>query len=112
VIEEIVGDISDEFDDEELVFSKLDNYNYVFEGKTSLMDFVRVLNIDGTPFESNKGESDTLAGFILEISGKFPEKNEVIEFPPFTFKVESLENRRIQRIKVTIHEEEEVDEKD
>ncbi|MDX5449080.1 MAG: gliding motility-associated protein GldE [Bacteroidota bacterium] len=112
VIEEIVGDISDEFDDEELVFSKLDNYNYVFEGKTSLMDFVRVLNIDGTPFESNKGESDTLAGFILEISGKFPEKNEVIEFPPFTFKVESLENRRIQRIKVTINEEEEVDEKD
>lgn len=102
IIEEIVGDISDEFDDEDLIFSKLDNYTYVFEGKTPLNDFYKVLGIDGELFETNKGESDTLAGFILEISGRILNINDQIEFNEFRFVVEALENRRIQRIKVSL----------
>ncbi len=101
VIEEIVGEINDEFDDEELVYSKLDDHNYVFEGKTPLNDFYKVLDIPGNNFEESKGESDSLAGFLLEISGKFPTKNDVIEFENFTFVVEALEKRRIRQIKVS-----------
>lgn len=106
IIEEIVGEISDEFDDEELVYSKLDDTNYVFEGKIHLTDFVRVLGRDISLLEEERGEADTLAGFLLEVAGKFPEVKEEIVFQPFTFKVESLEGRRIKRIKVTIAEDE------
>lgn len=106
VIEEIVGEINDEFDDEDLVYSKLDDKNYVFEGKTPLNDFYKVLDIDGDEFEESKGDSDSLAGFILEISGQFPDKNDVLTFNQYTFTIEALEKRRIQRIKVTIREEE------
>jgi putative hemolysin len=102
IIEEIVGEISDEFDDEELIFSKLDNQNYVFEGRTPLSDFYRVIEIEGDDFEESKGDADTLAGFLLEISGKFPERNETITFNDFIFKIENIEDRRIQRIKVTL----------
>lgn len=102
VIEEIVGDINDEFDTDDLLYSKLDNNNYVFEGKTSLKDFYRVLDIDSEPFELFKGESETLAGFILEISGKFPKKDEKIIFKGFVFNVESVDRKRIKRLKITI----------
>ena len=102
ILEEIVGEISDEFDAEELVFSKLDDQNYVFEGRTSLADFYRVINIDGETFEEMKGDADTLAGFLLEISGKFPERDETIAFKDYLFKIENIEERRIQRIKVTL----------
>ena len=102
VIEEIVGEISDEFDVEDLVYSKLDDHTYVFEGRTSLIDFYKVLDIEEEPFEEVKGDSDTLAGFLLEISGKFPEPMEIINFNDFEFKVENIENRRIQRIKVSL----------
>ena len=102
ILEEIVGEISDEFDSEELVFSKLDDQNYVFEGKTSLADFYKVINIAGDSFEESKGDADTLAGFLLEISGKFPERGDTITFNDYTFKVENIEERRIQRIKVTL----------
>ena len=78
VIEEIVGDISDEFDDDSLLFSKLDNFNYVFEGKTSMKDFYKILNIDSSPFDKFKGDSETIAGFILEISQSFPKTNSKI----------------------------------
>tara|TARA_B100001250_G_C19734148_1_gene759985 strand:- start:30 stop:1370 length:1341 start_codon:yes stop_codon:yes gene_type:complete len=105
VIEEIVGEISDEFDDDELVYSKLDERNYVFEGKIHLNDFFRVMHIDGEAFAEKRGEADTLAGFLLELAGKFPEKNEETEFDRFIFKVESLEGRRIKRIKVTLTNE-------
>lgn len=75
VIEEIVGDINDEFDDDDLSYSKIDDNNYIFEGKTSIKDFCKVLDDeDEEIFEEEKGESETLAGFILEISGKFPKK--------------------------------------
>ena len=102
VIEEIVGDINDEFDDEDLSYSKLDANNYVFEGKTTIKDFCRVLAInDEAIFEEEKGESETIAGFILEISGKFPRKGDKINFDKFSFTVEALNNKRIKQVKVT-----------
>ncbi len=102
VIEEIVGDISDEFDSDDLVYSKLDAFNYVFEGKTALKDFYRVLDIDPKNFEVHKGEAETLAGFILEISGKFPKKFEKINFEAFVFTVEAVDRKRIKQLKVTL----------
>lgn len=102
IIEEIVGDISDEFDDEDLIFSKLDENNYIFEGKTPLKDFYRVLKLEDTSmFEENKGEAETLAGFLLEISGSFPKKNDVIIFDRFSFKIEVIDHKRIKQIKVS-----------
>lgn len=106
IIEEIVGDISDEFDDEDLVFSKLDDHNYVFDGKTALKDFYRVVKIENEEeFESKKGESETIAGFVLEISGSFPKRGERIEFNDYQFIVENLDKKRIKRIKVTLPHE-------
>ena len=102
VIEEIVGDISDEFDDDSLLFSKLDNNNYVFEGKTSMKDFYKILNIDSTPFDKLKGDSETIAGFILEISQSFPKTNSKIVFENYTFTIESVDKKRIKQVKVTI----------
>lgn len=104
VIEEIVGDISDEFDDDDLSYSKLDANNYLFEGKTNLKDFYKIIELeDTTVIEENKGESETIAGFILEIHGKFPKKNEMIKFHQFSFKIESMDNKRIKQVKVTIN---------
>lgn len=102
VIEEIVGDISDEFDDDDLSYSKLDAHNYVFEGKIVLKDFYKVLEIDESDFEDHKGEAETLAGFILEISGKFPKKNEILKFQDYQFKIEALDKKRIKQVKVTL----------
>lgn len=103
IIEEIVGDISDEFDDEDLIYSKLDENNFVFEGKTPLKDFYKITKIeDSTVFEEQKGEADTLAGFILEISGGFPKKNDVITFLNYSFTVEVIDQKRIKQIKVNI----------
>ena len=103
VIEEIVGEISDEFDDDDLVYSKLDDHNYVFEAQTPLIDFCRVLDLPKDIFESVDGESDSLAGLVLELAGKFLEKNEEITYEAFTFKVESVDQRKLIRIKVTIN---------
>lgn len=103
VIEEIVGDISDEFDDDDMSYSKLDSNNYLFEGKTNLKDFYKILEIEDTElFDDNKGESETIAGFILEVYGKFPKKNEVIKFENYSFKIEAMDKRRIKQVKVTI----------
>jgi len=101
VIEEIVGDISDEFDDDDLIYSKLDQNNYVFEGKIALKDFYKVLKINEDIFEDNKGEAETLAGFILEINERFPKQNEVIPFNNYSFRIEVIDNKRIKQIKVT-----------
>ena len=102
VIEEIVGDISDEFDDEDLSYSKLDKNNYVFDGKTTIKDFCKVLGVeDEAIFEEEKGASETLAGFILEVSGKFPKKGEKINFVNYTFTVEALDRKRIKQVKAT-----------
>ena len=103
IIEEIVGDISDEFDDEDLIFSKLDDNNFVFEGKTPLKDFYRILKLeDVSLFEDNKGEAETLAGFLLEISGSFPKKNDEILFGRYSFTIEVIDNKRIKQIKLSI----------
>ncbi|MCB0484831.1 MAG: gliding motility-associated protein GldE [Flavobacteriaceae bacterium] len=105
VIEEIVGDISDEFDDDDLSYSKIDDYNYVFEGKIALKDFYKVLKIDETVFEEHRGEAETLAGFILEINANFPKRNELILFNDYTFKIEVLDKKRIKQVKVTLPNE-------
>lgn len=103
IIEEIVGDISDEFDDEDLIYSKLDELNFVFEGRTPLKDFYKIIKLeDPSLFEDNKGEAETLAGFLLEISGDFPQQNEIINFGNYNFKVEAVDDRRIKQIKLTI----------
>lgn len=103
IIEEIVGEISDEFDDEDLVFSKLDDNTFVFEGKTPLKDFYKVIQLeDATIFEEAKGEAETLAGFLLEISKGFPKKDEVINFNNYAFIIEAFDNRRIKQIKLSI----------
>ena len=101
VIEEIVGDISDEFDDNDLTYSKIDSNNYVFEGKIALKDFYKILKIDETNFEEHKGEAETLAGFVLEINEKFPKINDIVTFDNYTFKIEVLDNKRIKQVKVT-----------
>ena len=104
IVEEIIGDINDEFDDESLVYSKLDDHNYVFEGKTSLKDIYRVVDIDEELFEEIKGEAETIAGFVLEISGGFPKKDEKITFQGYVFTVESLDSKRIKQLKLTLPE--------
>ncbi|MEQ8909016.1 MAG: gliding motility-associated protein GldE [Vicingaceae bacterium] len=102
ILEEIVGEISDEFDDEDLVYSKLDDLNYVFEGKTPLNDVYRVLEIEGSEFEEEKGESETLAGFTLELFGKIPKKNEKMKFHDYLITIDAADKRRVKRVKITL----------
>lgn len=104
ILEEIVGEISDEFDDDELVYSKLDERNYVFEGKTPLIDVYRVLNISGEEFEAEKGESDTIAGLVLELFGKIPKKNEKFKFNEYQITIEAADKRRVKHIRLTLPE--------
>lgn len=103
IIEEIVGDISDEYDDEDLNYTKIDEYNYRFDGKTNLKDLYKIIELEDTSdFEQKKGEAETIAGFILEISGGFPRIGSKINFKNFVFTVEALEKRRIKQIKLSI----------
>ncbi|SDB64097.1 protein involved in gliding motility GldE [Flavobacteriaceae bacterium MAR_2010_188] len=103
VIEEIVGDISDEFDDEDLVYTRIDSNNFTFEGKTPLKDFYKIVSLkDESDFEEHKGESETIAGFVLEISGIFPRLNSKINFKNFVFTIEALDKKRIKQVKFTI----------
>ncbi|MBG6110555.1 gliding motility-associated protein GldE [Flavobacterium sp. CG_23.5] len=102
VIEEIVGDISDEFDDENSFCSQIDDKNYLFEGKINLKDFYRIIDVDEESFEIKKGEAETLAGFILEILGNFPKKDQKIAFENCQFTIETVDKKRIKQIKVTI----------
>ncbi len=105
VIEEIVGDISDEFDDEDVHYSKIDDKNYVFEGKTNLKDFYKIIGLeDNSEFESHKGESETVAGFVLEIFRGFPKVRDKINFGNYTFTVEVIDNKRLKQVKVTLKE--------
>lgn len=102
VLEEIVGDITDEFDEKDISFVKIDDKSYLFDGKTPLIDFYKILNIDGKSFEVVKGESDTIAGFCIEQAGKILLKNEKIVFGKYTFIVEASDKRRIKKIKIKI----------
>ncbi|MBA4317671.1 MAG: gliding motility-associated protein GldE [Flavobacterium sp.] len=102
IIEEIVGDISDEFDGDNSNCSKIDDKNYVFEGKTNLKDFYRIIDVNEELFETAKGEAETLAGFILEVLGNFPKKDQKIAFENCTFTIEAVDKKRVKQIKVTI----------
>ena len=102
VIEEIVGDISDEFDDDNLLYSKIDDQNFIFDGKTSLHDLCRIINENKNIFDQYKGDAETIAGFILEISRSFPKKNSKINFMKFIFTIESIDKKRIKQIKLSI----------
>lgn len=102
VIEEIVGDINDEFDNDDLAYSKIDANNYIFDGKITIKDFCKILEDDDEEkFEEEKGESETIAGFILEVSGRFPKIGEKIKFANYTFTIEALDRKRIKQLKVT-----------
>jgi len=103
IIEEIVGEISDEFDNEEVNYSKLDKDNYIFEGKTTIKEFCQIMQIDESELDEAVGEAETLAGLILEISGNFPKKNDKIKFKSLEFLIEVITNKRIKQIKVTKH---------
>ena len=106
VIEEIVGEINDEFDTDDLSYSKIDVNNYIFDGKITIKDFCKVLeDTNEEKFEEYKGESETIAGFILEISGKFPKIGEKINFDIYTFTIEALDRKRIKQLKVTRNHE-------
>lgn len=102
IMEEIIGDIKDEFDEDDLNYKKIDDHNFVFEGKTLINDVCRILGEPSDTFDSIRGESDSLAGLILEISGKFPVVNETISYKQYSFTVLAIEKMRLQRIKLTI----------
>lgn len=102
IIEEIIGEINDEFDDDDLNYSKLDTHNFVFEGRTSLKDVYRILDIDGTAFEEKKGESDTLAGLLIELEGRILARGEKVYFNTILFTVEAADLRKIKRVKITL----------
>ena len=102
ILEEIVGEINDEYDEEEKNYVRVNNNTYIFEGKTLLSDFYKTLDIDSEEFEDIEGDADTLAGLLLEIKGEFPKINEKIEYSNYTFQVLKMDERRIMKIKVTI----------
>ena len=102
IIEEIVGDISDEFDDEAINFSQIDEKNFLVEGKIYLKDFYRIIDVDEAVFEERKGEAETLAGFLLELLGNFPKKGQQVQFEKCLFTIELVDKKRIKQIKVTL----------
>ena len=103
VIEEIVGDISDEFDDDELIYSKLDDFTFIFDAKINLKDFYKVIDLEEEGiFESSKGESESIAGFVLEIAQVLPKVGQVIKFEGYQFVIESVDRKRIKRIKIIL----------
>lgn len=104
IIEEIVGEIADELDEDDPLYQKLNANVYIFDGKISILDFCRILDIDEEPFEENRIESESLAGFLLEQTEDFPKVNDVIHFEHYRFKIISIHKRRLEKIKVTINE--------
>lgn len=105
ILEEIVGEINDEYDEEEKFYSKLNYNTYLFEGKTLLSDFCKILQIDDEEFDDVAGDADTLAGLLLEIKGDFLSMHERIDYKRYTFEVMAVEDRRISQVKVTVHEQ-------
>lgn len=106
VIEEIIGEINDEFDSEDWVYTKVDDLTYIFEGRIALQDVRKILDLEDSIFEDERGESDSLGGLILEINGKIPEEGEIIHYRNFELEVESVSNHRINMVKFQIHPEE------
>lgn len=103
ILEEIVGEITDEFDEEESLFTKIGDNNYLFDGKILIEDFLQVIGYEETLLDNVKGEADTLAGLILELKGEIPQKNDVITCKNIILTVDSVDNRRIKKIKVEIN---------
>ena len=106
ILEEIVGEINDEFDEEEKTYTRLNENTYIFEGKTLLSDFCKILDIDDDEFSEVEGEADSLAGLLLELKGDFPEIHEKIAYHCYHFEILEIEERRISRVKVVIHNSE------
>lgn len=104
ILEEIVGEINDEYDEEDKFYSKLNYNTYLFEGKTLLSDFCKILNIDDDEFSAVEGDADTIAGLLLEIKGDFPSIHEKIDYLNYTFEVVGIEERRISKVKVIVHD--------
>ena len=102
ILEEIVGDISDE---DQLLFRKIDEKTFIFEAKILLNDFCKVLEIEEDPFEEVRGESETLAGLILELTGEIPQKDQIIKYGDFVFRIETADRRRIKEVKVEINKD-------
>lgn len=102
IMEEIIGEIKDEFDEDEMNIRKLDDHNFIFEGKTLINDVCRAIAIPIDSFDEVRGESDSVAGLVLELAGKFPSQNEVFTYRQYQFIVIQLAQRRIQKIKLTI----------
>jgi len=107
ILEEIVGDIIDESDEEVSLYEKVDNNTYIFDGKILLNDFYKILNIEGDPFKDIRGDSETLAGLLLELTGKMPEEIKTAEYDAFKFIVESADKRRIKKIRVIVNKKDE-----
>jgi putative hemolysin len=103
ILEEIVGEITDESDADQLLFRKLDEKTYIFEGKILLNDFCKVFEIGEDIFEDVRGESETLAGLILELTGEIPQKDQIIKYGEFIFRIESADRRRIKEIRVELN---------
>ena len=112
ILEEIVGEINDEYDEDTKNYSKLNYNTYLFEGKTLLTDFCKDLNVDDDEFADVEGDADTLAGLLLEIKGDFPSMHEKIDYKNYTFEVMAIEERRISKVKVTVHEKKYVKEEE
>lgn len=104
ILEEIVGEINDEYDEEERNFVRINSNTYVFEGKTLLSDFYKVLKLDDDIFKDVEGDADTLAGLLLELKGDFPTVHEKLDYQQFTFEIMELDERRISKVKVIVHE--------
>jgi len=102
ILEEIVGEITDESDEDQSMFRKLDEKTYIFEGKILLNDFCKIIEIGEDLFEEVRGESETLAGLILELTGEIPQKDQIVKFENFVFRIESADRRRIKEIRVEI----------
>ena len=110
IIEEIVGEINDEYDEDERQYVRLNANTYVFEAKVLLTDFFRIMKLDDDFFEEVEGEADTLAGLLLEIKGEFPERHEVNKYKNYCFEVLEMDDRRLLKIKVTVESPETSDE--
>lgn len=104
LIEEIIGDINDEFDEESIVYQKIDDKTFVFEGKTPLTDVCKIVDVEPAMFEAVRGESESLGGLILELHGAMPQINETIVFKQFSFTIAAAEQKRINKIRITINE--------
>ena len=102
ILEEIVGEINDEYDEEEHNYTKLDANSYIFEGKTLLNDFTKILNLPDDEFDDVEGDADSLAGLLLEIKGDFPVVHEILKYKRYTFEVLEIDERRISKVKVII----------